>query len=383
MTAARRILLADDDPLMRELAESKLRDAGYQVRACVDGAEALAQLKCEGADLVISDLDMPNMNGFELTRNIREDRAICDTPVIVVTASDEDDPVERAFAAGATSFLAKPINWTLFHQSVKFVLRVSEDQRALREARDQAEAGARFKDSLMSVMSHELRTPLNAIIGFGQLIGDAFERQKDPLYKEYAEYIVEGGRRLLNSVSDMLLASDARSGPIAINETESTIASVVEDALSIHEKAIETSKCKIIEKYHDREAEIRCDRALLSRALAKLVENSIKFSPQGVRVTIATVLTPNGEMAILVSDNGPGIAADKLKSIMSPFAQSDMSMRRTKEGLGLGIPLVQSIAQAHDAIFKLDSKESCGAQALIVLPGSRVIQQSRSRTDVA
>ena len=104
-----------------------------------------------------------------------------------------------------------------------FVLRSANDQKELREARDRAEAGEKFKDSVMSVMSHELRTPLNAIIGFGQLISELFEKNSDNLYKEYSDYIVDGGKRLLNAVSDMLLASDARSGPIKLNETDMSI----------------------------------------------------------------------------------------------------------------------------------------------------------------
>jgi len=367
-----RILLVDDDPIMRELASSRLLAAGHEVLLAENGAEALEGLLQEAADLVISDLEMPIMTGFELTRAIRKSEALKDTPVIVVTGSDHASAVEEAFAAGATSFLAKPINWTMFSQSVMFVLKASRDQKALRTARDQAEAGARFKDGLMSVMSHELRTPLNAIIGFGQILGEQFERERDHLHKEYSDYIVDGGKRLLNSVSDMLLASDARSGPISINEVDCTVGELVELARAAVDKPLTLSDARLSLAIENPDLEICCDRALIPRAISKLIDNSVKFSQRGVKIVVGAARTRTGGLALVVKDDGPGVPQDKIAALAQPFAQSDMSLRRSKEGLGLGLPLVQVIAQAHDAAFRLDSAPGGGTQAVILMPPSRV-----------
>lgn len=367
-----RIVLVDDDPIMRELAKERLLDAGHSVKTAVDGLEAMERLKAEPADLVISDLDMPNMTGFELTRWLRGSAEFADIPVIVITASDSGDAVDEAFSAGATSFLAKPINWTLFNHAVMFVLRASENQRALRTARDLAEAGAKFKDGLMSVMSHELRTPLNAIIGFGQILCEQFERDNDHLHKEYADYVVEGGKRLLNSISDMLLASDARSGPIAINEVDCTVGELVDLARSAVEKEAGLAEAQFAVALQDPEVELCCDRSLVARAIGKLIDNAIKFSPRGSRITIGAALTKSGELAFLVKDNGSGVAPERLAQLMHPFAQTDMSLRRSREGLGLGLPLVQAIAEAHQGRFRLDSALGEGSRALLLLPAARV-----------
>lgn len=372
MTSESRILLVDDDPIMCELAQSKLAEAGYQVSVAENGARALERLRRDGADLVISDLEMPVMDGFELTEVIRADPELRETPVIVITASDHADAVEKAFAAGATSFLAKPMNWTLFSQAVMFVLRADNDQKALRAARDEAEAGARFKDGLMSVMSHELRTPLNAIIGFGQLLGEQFRQRNDHLHREYADYIVDGGKRLLNTVSDMLLASDACSGPIAISETDATVGEILETAKAFVSSTVAAAGADMKLKIQDKNLEVCCDRQLIGRALAKLIENAVKFSPRGVKIVIGAARTKKGDLAIMVKDDGPGIEPQKLKDILSPFAQTDLSLRRSKEGLGLGLPLTQAIAAAHGAVFRIDSRPGEGARALLVLPAARV-----------
>lgn len=362
---------------MRELASAKLLEAGYTVVTAANGAEALSLLREEGADMVISDLDMPVMNGFELTEAIRSDAVVGETPVMVITASDRGDAVDRAFAAGATSFLAKPMNWSLFHHAVKFVLRANDDRKALRLARDQAEAGAKFKDSLMSVMSHELRTPLNAIIGFGQIIADQFAKQDDNLHREYADYIVDGGRRLLSSVSDMLLASDARSGPIALNETDVTLGVLVDDALSGLEKTLRLAEVSVSVKVCSRDLELCCDRALIARAIRKLVDNAVKFGPRGVDIVLGAAITRQGGLAIMVKDNGPGLKAERLEELTAPFAQLDMSLRRSREGLGLGLPLVKVIAEAHEGSFRIDSKPNEGARAIMMLPKARVVSVPR------
>lgn len=381
--APARVLLADDDPVMRELATARLADAGYVVDVAVDGAQALERLLAEGADLVISDLDMPVLDGFELTRGIRATPAIADTPVIVITGSDHAEAVEEAFSAGATSFLAKPINWTLFGHAVRFVLKASAAQKDLKSARDQAEAGARFKDSLMSVMSHELRTPLNAIIGFGQILSEQFEREHDHLRREYADYVVDGGKRLLNSVSDMLLASDARSGPIVINEVDCTAGEIVDFAVASVAKTAALAEARIIPAVEDPGIELCCDRILITRALTKLIDNALKFSPRKARIVVAAARAASGEYAFVVEDDGPGVSADRLAQLVQPFAQADMSLRRSKEGLGLGLPLANAIADAHGGRLRLSPRAPRGTRAVIVLPASRLLPVRRARASAA
>jgi len=367
-----RVLVVDDDPVMRELATARLDEADFEAIPASNGSEALGLLRARKFALVITDLDMPGMSGFDLIRALRSDAAIAATPVIVITGSDKSDAIDLAFAAGATSFLAKPINWTLFSHSVRFVLKSDADHRELRSARDAAESGARFKDGLLSIMSHELRTPLNAIIGFGQILSDQFERENDPIHKEYSDYIVDGGKRLLNSVSDMLLASDARTGPITINEVDCTIEEIVDLALSPLEKTISLSQAEIKKVLREPDLELCCDRALIARAIGKLVDNAIKFSPRGVSIVVGAATLKGGDLAFLVRDAGPGMSAERLALAMQPFNQADMSFRRSKEGLGLGLPLANAIITAHGGRLKLDSAVGQGTSALLILPSARL-----------
>ena len=366
------VLVVDDDPIMQELAGANLRETGYDVMIANDGREALTAIHKRRPDLIISDLDMPEMDGFEMTRAIRSDVLTNDIPIIVVTASDHADAVEEAFAVGATSFLAKPINWTLFGQAVKFVLRASDDQKNLRIARDKAEAGVLFKDALMSLMSHELRTPLNAIIGFGQLIGDQFSLRGDDVHKEYSDYIVEGGKRLLNTISDMLLASDARSGPLTLNEIDTTVGEIAEMAQSFAANSSKWTEAKFSLRMQDPNQELCCDRTLVARALAKLIDNSLVHSEPGVEITLGTAVTKQGALAFLVKDNGPGLRDDDLAQINTPFSRSDMALKSEDAGLRLGWPMVKAIAAAHNCNIQARSTAGVGTQIVFLVSKERV-----------
>lgn len=373
-----RIIVADDDPILRELAEIKLLEAGYAVETCQTGTGALLALQKHGADLVIADIEMPGMNGFELTRSIRKDSLLGQTPVIIITSGTGDKAVNDAFAAGASSFLPKPVNWSLFIHSIRFVLRASRNHKALVLARDRARAGERFKDNLMSVMSHELGTPLNAILGFGQLLDEHFQKNNDTLCREYTEYILESGNRLLNSVSDMLLSCDARTDSITLDETDVKVRCIVDEALAALEKSIRISGTGILYRLENPEQEILCDRSLLARAVAKLVDNAGKFTGDKGHITIGTLTTGSGRLALFVRDNGPGMPERKVKLAMELFSQLDMSTQRSHEGLGLGLPLANAIARAHRGTLKLRSEKGRGTQAVILLPSDRVCSSRKA-----
>ena len=164
-----------------------------------------------------------------------------------------------------------------------------------------------------------------------------------------------------------------RSGPIAINEVDCTVGELVDLARSAVEKEAGLAEAQFAVALQDPEVELCCDRSLVARAIGKLIDNAIKFSPRGSRITIGAALTKSGELAFLVKDNGSGVAPERLAQLMHPFAQTDMSLRRSREGLGLGLPLVQAIAEAHQGRFRLDSALGEGSRALLLLPAARVI----------
>jgi PleD family two-component response regulator len=150
-----RILFVDDDPILREFAVVHLSTEKARVRVAGDGLEALEQLNAEPFDLVLLDLEMPNMDGFELLEKLRFTDQFRTLPVIVVTGREDVAAIDRAFLAGATSFVVKPLNWRLISYQIRYVHRASQMEKSLREARSRARSDAVASGEAMRRLAQE------------------------------------------------------------------------------------------------------------------------------------------------------------------------------------------------------------------------------------
>ncbi len=150
-----RILFVDDDPILREFAVVHLSTEKARIKVAGDGLEALQELNREPFDLVLLDLEMPNMDGFELLEKLRSTDQFRSLPVIVVTGREDVAAIDRAFLAGATSFVVKPLNWRLISYQIRYVHRSSQTERSLREARSRARSDAAASAEAMRRLARE------------------------------------------------------------------------------------------------------------------------------------------------------------------------------------------------------------------------------------
>jgi DNA-binding response OmpR family regulator len=161
-----RILLVDDDPILREFAIVHLTSETAQVQTAVDGVEALEVLAHTPFDVVLLDLEMPNLNGFDVLKRLRERRETAELPVIVVTGREDVGAIDRAFDAGATSFVIKPLNWRLLSYQIRFVHRAWKTERGLSRAHSEARTGAMLANGALTDLAREseqfMRLVLNA-----------------------------------------------------------------------------------------------------------------------------------------------------------------------------------------------------------------------------
>jgi len=378
-----RILAVDDDPTMREIAAAKLRECGHRVSIAADGAEAWSILQSESFDLAVVDLDMPICNGFEFISMIRNSAVHAHMPVVVITSFTDTASIDRAFACGATSFMTKPIIWPLLCQHVQFVLRSAETARELRRARDKADAASSRKDQFLSVVSHELRTPLNAIIGFAELLtGRRDEQGSDPIAEAYINEILGGGRRMLRTLTEAMLYSRIISDDLRIEIGEYGISSLRDRARAeLDGFAREAGVALEFSGFDDGE-EIGVDMQLLGHALCNLVDNAIKFSPPGGQVSLEACAVRDGTLVIAVRDRGPGMSAEDVATYLAPFTQSDMTLRRSAEGLGLGLTVASTIVRLHGGELLIESQPRGGTIARIVLPEAvRISKSERPASD--
>lgn len=369
----RSILVVDDDAILREVLAEQLGGLGWKVTTAENGEVAIDLLLRNVPDMAIVDISMPKLDGFELLRHLRQSPRTFDLPVIVCTSHNDREPVERAYRLGATSFVTKPINWPQFLHHAQFVMRNGDSERALRAAQAEALAASRMKSAMFQVLSHELKTPLTALIGLTDVIGKTLRGNSAPGVSQQLDYVIGAAQRLNAIVSDVMLlskavASNQRQGFAAVAMSE-----ILDDSLSGFKAKAAERRIRLLVRPLQDEIQFLCDVRLLRQALSKLIDNAIKYSPDGETVELWGNVRSNGAIVLSVKDAGPGLSHTKLRECLQPFIQENTGYSRPEEGLGLGLPIAKAICEAHGGELAVQTSPGTGLLAAIVLPASLAI----------
>src|SRR5438105_116321 len=290
LTASASILVVDDDPVVRSLMRATLERDGFVVVEARDGVEGCRLYEEHHPDLLLVDLVMPHMDGYELCRVLRSRPESAYVPIVVATSLDDVPSIARAYDAGATDFIPKPLNWLVLNHRVRYILRASRaleelrrNQERLIAAKEAAEAANRSKSEFLANMSHELRTPLNAIIGFSGMMSDRLLGPLNEKYAEYAAVIADSGKHLLAIITDILDLAQADADKLMLAEERVDLGEVVELGSSIVQDMARRAKIDFRSEIEGPLPTVLGDPAKLTQILVNLLSNAIKFTEPGGR----------------------------------------------------------------------------------------------------
>jgi signal transduction histidine kinase len=369
-----RVLVVDDDPILREFAISYLTSPNMEVSVAEDGQIAMEALRKSDFDVALVDLDMPNLNGFELMEAMGRDPRLLSVPVVVITGRDDMEAIDLAFAAGATSFVVKPINWRLITHQLAYVLRNSRSEAAIRQARAAAESASKAKSVFLANMSHEIRTPLNGVIGLAGALGRT-ELSDEQI--EMVNLICQSGQTLERFLTDILDVSKIEAGKLSLQVETFDLQESIQAAVHLMQTAA-NEKCLNFSLTFGTNARglFKGDAVRIRQIVSNLASNAVKFTKEGEVVVQVEVIEAenNGEaetLIIKVSDTGIGFDDEARDRLFNRFEQADGSITRQFGGTGLGLSICKALTEMMGGIISVVSAPNQGSTFMIKLPLSR------------
>lgn len=364
-----RILLADDNADMREYVK-RLLSPHWTVEAVEDGAAALAAVRERMPDLVLTDVMMPGMNGFELLQALRADPRTREIPIILLSARAGEESRVEGLEAGADDYLVKPFSARELMARVGAHLELARLRRESlqneQRLRKEAEEANRLKSQFFSSVSHDLRTPLNAIVGYIYLLmngtyGPLAENQKMPL-----DGIQRNVRELLRLINDVLDLARIDSGKMPVERSSVRLSSIIEEITIEMKPLLEMKSLSIHSHVPENLPDIDSDAMKIKQIVTNLVSNAVKFTEKGGVTIRVENLSKEGWVEITVSDTGMGIEPEFLPKIFESFYQIEES--RAFGGSGLGLTIVKELVNLLQGRIRVTSEVGKGSTFTIFLP---------------
>ncbi len=372
------ILLVDDKPANLVALGAVLDSLGVRLVEAHSGAEAIELVSRESFAVVLLDVQMPQMDGFEAARRIRGTATGVEVPIIFLTALHGDELYARkGYASGAADYITKPFEpevlrarvkafVDLFHQRERLRVqevgeRTRERDEALeklaelleseREARREAESANRAKDEFLATVSHELRTPLNAILGWSLI---AQRRGVSGDVAKALSIIERNARAQMRIVEDVLDVGRSLGGNLRLELAATSVEESIAEAMLAVRPAADAKGVRLDAAVEASVGIISADPQRLQQIVWNLVSNAIKFTPSGGHVEVRAERSPSG-VVICVRDDGDGIPAELLPFVFEAFRQGDASTTRRQGGLGLGLAIVKQLVEAHEGRITVES----------------------------
>lgn len=360
-----RILVVDDQPVNVRVVSSLLSRQGYEVISAGNGAEALRLYGEAAPDLVLLDMIMPGMDGFDVIKALQAQPSPV-APVVFVTAAQDRDMLLRAFDAGVVDYVTKPF------LPEELLARVNAHV-GLKLARDRLERVAREREQLVNLVAHDLKNPLSSVLFASDLLlRDSCRPERIP---HYLTIIHESANDALGYIRQYLETSSGAEAPGA--DVSASLADTLHWLLRRYDMQLEARGIQVQAAPPPRDARVAIDERVLRQVAENLITNVIKYAPDS-ELTLAARNGGPGYWQLIVADRGPGIPADQQRELFKPFVRLHPGNDGVSNGLGLALAK-QIIVKAGGQLW-YEARDGGGAQFVIELPeASAAVRQVRAK----
>ena len=355
---ASRILLVDDSPAGLATLEALLMPEGYECRSVVDGRQALEEVPTFAPDVILLDVMMPGIDGFEVSSLLKSSTLHQHIPIILITALDSQDALEKGLRCGADEFLRKPVSGKELRARVRSMLRIKKQY-------DQLKQTITLREDMTNMLVHDIRNPLTVIMSYCQ-VGIS----EDGIDREMLEEIEYQARRVNGYLNDMLILAKMEQGQLAINPSTISPLEFVSETIRNHELTAGSKNIEIALDCDDPKVTTTLDVDLWARVMDNLISNAVKYSPSKTKVEVSIRVVqadPVPELHFIVADEGHGIPLAHRERIFERFEVVKLK-RKGPTQVGLGLAFCKQVVESHQGAIWVKENHPQGSIFTASLP---------------
>jgi signal transduction histidine kinase len=370
------VLHIEDDPRNRLLVRKLLSADGHEVIDAADGLEGVRLAIAQRPDVVLVDLNIPGLDGFEVTLRLRTEASLNGVPIIAITAEGDRD---TSFAVGCDGFMQKPIDARNFakqvagyiagqrertmsspdmtgerlrQQSGRIVAHLEEKVAELSAANERLREMERLRTEFYRNISHELATPLTPIVGYLRMLMDEELGETTKPQRKALRAMDDCVRRLRTQLDNLIDVTGLETGKMRFFNRDYDFLDTVRRAIALHADAFAERRLTVLEELPRGPLAGFGDSDRLGRAVSQVLDNAAKFVPEGGIVGIV-VRSHEGTFELVVADTGPGVPRDRAERIFDPFFQMDGSATRSHGGTGVGLAIARRVVRGLGGDLRL------------------------------
>lgn len=384
------ILVVDDIAANRNLLGETLEPNGYEVLLAPNGAMALKVAAKARPNLILMDVNMPDMNGYDACAQLKANPELAEIPVIFITANDDQESLVKGFEAGGVDYIAKPFKEKEVLMRVDTHLKIHTLTKALEvsngelgskndelksevQRRTEAEAKANdaneAKSQFLSFISHEMRSPLNAIIGFSEELTDSLEADSRNENLEDAQSIHRSGKHLLGLINNLLDLSKIEAGKMPLILDDFDPKQLIENLSKDIEPLVRQKSNSINIEASNWDGTVHGDSTKLKQVLMNLISNSGKFTENGsINISLQRDEGVDAKFAIAVSDTGIGMTDEQMAKLFQPYQQATDTTSKKYGGTGLGLAISRQFCRLMGGDLSVASQLGEGSTFTVSLP---------------
>ncbi len=361
------VLCVDDTPANLDVLWRTLEPRGYRIQVAPSGEAALKLLEnAPPPDLILMDVMMPGIDGYETCRRLKSGERTRDIPVLFVTARNQPEDIVQAFEAGGVDYIPKPFRQEEVCARVAAHIGIERLRRELREQNSALEELSEQKSRFVGMAAHDLRNPLISIRGFAELLLDSEDELPAAERRRLLQTIERVSGDMLGLINDMLDVTTIESGKLELSMASSSLKQLIEERLKIFENIAHRKQIALDAELGETGRRM-LDGARIIQVFDNLLSNAIKFSPENTRIKISLAQDAESDL-VTVADEGPGISEQEQERLFEAFEKLSARPTGGESSTGLGLAIAKKMIEGHGGSLEVYSVLGEGASFSFRLP---------------